>query len=1859
MKNVSKFLTRLTLLLALTTVLFLQEGLAYVAHTVGVQTTTSSWPFHTFYHGARVQYLYFASELTANGVVAGPITGLGYNCITLADTPNLIDMVISMKNTTNTGLNMTFDNDLTPVWTGPSSPGYYFTVGWNTFTLSTPFIWDGTSNIQIQVCYGSSGWGLSTGNMVAVYPTGTANPPYGTLINYTDVIGAGCSLASAVSYSGNKPVIRLTQPEQGTLTGTVLDNYFGTGIVGANVASTAFSTNTAAGGVYTSAAAWEGTWNFTASKTTYFPQTKSTTVVKGATTTLNFSLAPNPATLQGVVTCAADGLPIKGAKIVIAGNVTYSLDGGLYTMNIFPIPSPTGVKFTKAGWNDTTTAAVTLASGVTTVLNMAMNETCNPASQPFTAALNTGATAVNLNWSLPVGNYELIYDDGIQDFSTVWGAGANMNAVKFTALNYPVKVVGGNVNIGLAADYPAGTTPGSLAPFTMQVYDASGPGGAPGVAVGSAVTVTPTSFGWNAFTIPNINITSGNFYLVMIQVGSPPAAARLGVDTTNNQLRSFSKYVSGAGSWLPAPGNFMIRAVVNGLGGPVDNIAAVTGYQVFRLQQGQEGDPTLWTSLAAVTGTSTTDPSWPSFADGAWRWAVKAHYTNNRWSTPIFSNVLGKNWTAAVTVNVTLSCDTLDIAGTKVTLHNILFDSTYTATLSTSHTVVFPTVWKGSYSLKVERFNFMAYNLSPTSILADKTYDVTLIQQKTPPSGMIVDPLTVIASWNKPINNWFGIDETWDSGDFATNGWTVQQDPTGLWDEWTVNTYAGNPAPTAEFYWDLITNYNLSMTSKSVHSAPGTRNLHLMYDILFSNFGAGYLSGLKVEILDGSTWKLLKTYVADSSSAGFSWTPEDINIDGYINKTFKVRFRAYGDDAILINYWDIDNIRIVGANEDITSCILAYNVYLTNMTTSNTILSGSTTETHYQFPASQVLYGTTYNACVKALYAGGESVESCDQFTSAFLCAPTVLTGIPIESTAYLTWKAPNCTPGHLVNFILDSQGNPNLGMSVSGAPAIEGLGNYFPIAAGTAGLMKSFTIKTFKTSTQTGAITYQMDMYDLAGHLMGSSATFIPKAVSGTGGWDTVSMPNVPFNGPFYGLLRYTIPNPAWAGCAVYIDTLVSVHHNNVDYYWEGDGTVLTYLFKETTTKGAFLIRATAFVYDKKKDMLLTGGVAPQGNANAPSGKPTLEVSSYDNVDHIVSAPADVPPLQQGYKIYRDGSLLTSIPGNSTLEYYDYNLPSGLYSYEVKAYYDVSPVAPGHDYSLPAGPVLVPINYGRALPFYEPWDNGTFAFNEWSVGSTNWTVNTGIGNPLPCADFAWQPVQAAPYSSSLTTPTLTAAPYNCGAIWLDFDFKLISQTNTSHENLAIEYKLNGTWITALTLTNDKSYGWTKHHIKLIGVMSKAFQVRFRANGVDSRDILHWYVDNVDVYAICTPPNSLTYTQSHNIVNLSWAAPNCTACTPAQYIFDGDVVTNGTSINAGYNIMMGNYFPIDAGTIGVIKSFDMYFSSTSSSSSQSCIIYIYDAAYNLIGQSAPFINGPAAAYPSGTWINVPIADIPYMGAFYALVDYAVTALPVKNYFVWDGVTTQVLPSGLGWTNYAGSFGSAVDLFGYAAPLTFLQRANVCVNDKGPNAGITTIDPTQLPVSKKGTTLTQAVNNSGANVNVKAAQPAVLPDAPAANGSLHGYNVYRTDLTGVPPFVKLNGALVTNTNLTNVIRLSDQGTYKYFVTAVFYDTITNAFLCESLGSDTVTVKFPAVGIVEIGSGQIVVYPNPATENVNVKSDYVINSIEVMNYVGQTVYRNSTVDGKLTQFSVSNMQAGIYFVKVATEQGTRTVKVTVTH
>ena len=472
----------------------------------------------------------------------------------------------------------------------------------------------------------------------------------------------------------------------------------------------------------------------------------------------------------------------------------------------------------KAGFDGQTAGPFTFTPPNTITQNFALLENTN-APTNVVATLNTGQTAVAVNWNVPSGNYELLYDDGIQESFVVWATANNLDGVKFTPVGYPCTVNGGKINIGAQSSYPAGSNP--LVACSLYVYDATGSNGTPGNIIGGPYAFTPAGYGWNNFTFTTpVTITSGNFYIVKKQGGDYPNAAGVAIDTTTSNLRSWQKFQPN-GPWVPASGNFMIRAMMFGPNGPVplmdgqqntitasgdsramfaykpatvsgaegigqviwldgDSPEVITGYQVWRLLQGQEGTPASWVSIGTPTATTITDNSWPTLPCNPYRWAVKTQYTGNRWSNSAFSNAIGKCWTASVTINVDLTCLASNAAYSIVKLQNTVYvDTVYTAQLDSTQTVTFPTVWKGTYTLTVDKFGYTQYLQTPITIMGNMTIDVMLMQQKTPPSNLEINDRSLLATWSPPRVAVPIINETWASGSLATNGWTRSGDNSG------------------------------------------------------------------------------------------------------------------------------------------------------------------------------------------------------------------------------------------------------------------------------------------------------------------------------------------------------------------------------------------------------------------------------------------------------------------------------------------------------------------------------------------------------------------------------------------------------------------------------------------------------------------------------------------------------------------------------------------------------------------------------------------------------------------------------------------------------------------------------------------------------------------------------------------------------------------------------------------------------------------------------------------------------------------------------------------------------------------------
>ena len=118
-------------------------------------STTYPSPFGDYFKAMRAQYLYRSSELIAEGMSAGFITEISFNVDILPpSTGETEDYTVKLLQTGVSSLGTTtWQPGATTVW-GPVT--YTPTLGVNTFVLDVPFLWDGSSNIIIEICGGNN-----------------------------------------------------------------------------------------------------------------------------------------------------------------------------------------------------------------------------------------------------------------------------------------------------------------------------------------------------------------------------------------------------------------------------------------------------------------------------------------------------------------------------------------------------------------------------------------------------------------------------------------------------------------------------------------------------------------------------------------------------------------------------------------------------------------------------------------------------------------------------------------------------------------------------------------------------------------------------------------------------------------------------------------------------------------------------------------------------------------------------------------------------------------------------------------------------------------------------------------------------------------------------------------------------------------------------------------------------------------------------------------------------------------------------------------------------------------------------------------------------------------------------------------------------------------------------------------------------------------------------------------------------------------------------------------------------------------------------------------------------------------------
>ncbi|RYY39844.1 MAG: hypothetical protein EOO08_09240, partial [Chitinophagaceae bacterium] len=229
-------------------------GAGNIAVGAGAQSIANAYnaPFYSLWSNKRMQVLFKASELTAAGLHSGPITALNFP--TTAGTLTMQQFTIKLAHTNAADVSSFLAPTFTTVYSVATQTQVANTD--NRMVLSTPFTWDGTSNLVMEICFGNPG---SSSTMNSTAP-GDATSYVSVIKTHVSSATAGTvvcgNTASNVATFSQRPKVIF----EGQRTNNITSNYTWTwnpgGLTGATATATAPAnlTNAPVTQVYTATA---------------------------------------------------------------------------------------------------------------------------------------------------------------------------------------------------------------------------------------------------------------------------------------------------------------------------------------------------------------------------------------------------------------------------------------------------------------------------------------------------------------------------------------------------------------------------------------------------------------------------------------------------------------------------------------------------------------------------------------------------------------------------------------------------------------------------------------------------------------------------------------------------------------------------------------------------------------------------------------------------------------------------------------------------------------------------------------------------------------------------------------------------------------------------------------------------------------------------------------------------------------------------------------------------------------------------------------------------------------------------------------------------------------------------------------------------------------------------------------------------------------------------------------------------------------------------------------------------------------------------------------------------------------------
>jgi hypothetical protein len=499
-------------------------------------------------------------------------------------------------------------------------------------------------------------------------------------------------------------------------------------------------------------------------------------------------------------------------------------------------------------------------------------------------------------------------------------------------------------------------------------------------------------------------------------------------------------------------------------------------------------------------------------------------------------------------------------------------------------------------------------------------------------------------------------------------------------------------------------------------------------------------------------------------------------------------------------------------------------------------------------------------------------------------------------------------------------------------------------------------------------------------------------------------------------------------------------------------------------------------------------------------------------------------------------------------------------------------------------------------------------------------------------------------YSVTLESAPMKADLLTEGDIWMDFEFFLENRTATGDEKLAVEVYNGQEWMQVAEFSNTMSYDWTFQHLKITDyAMSRVFQVRFNAMGMNSFDVVRWNVDNIHIYRVCEAPSELAGEYLWNVeddfgAELMWTAPEIPIPPQGWIRWDDGVLFSGVGLVDGGNFSVAARW--DAGQLEEYAG----------ASITQMQLALNDDGYSSIdlkiwtGSNASNLVYEATVSPApGTW-EIYTIDPP-------------VALDVNDE-LWIGYTVNGQPA----STFPAGTDAGPAVAGYGDKITTDGTTWDNLSDFGLDynwsvaAYVETLDGTTaaLPSLIDDAAYNNATTSLGLG---EIREEGVVFEDTESSRDFTGFNIYRMgpdemDYTLIDNVPYEEGVLEYSYYDADPYGPPYPYTSCYQVTAV-WESETD--YCESAPALAVVPidDFVCITITSIDdplAGDMTsLYPNPASDQVNITSSQMMERITVVNYVGQMVYESELSGERSIVLNTGSYEAGVYIVKIDTSKG----------